>query len=299
MDNKEDTENKTIILAADHNGVELKRHIYEYLKDEGYHCIDLGPFSNKVSVDYTDYAFQLGQIIHNGDVKRGILICGTGVGMSVVANKFQNVRAALIHNLESAPKSREHNDSNVLCLGAWLTPTMGAEEIVESWLNTKFGEGRHVRRIEKISYHNPNNIIFTNGVFDVLHTGHIELLRFAKSLGDKLIVGINSDRAVKELKGSNRPINNEEERKKILESLREVDEVVVFDDMGTIDIISKVNPNVVVKGGEWTAEEIRRRDSIPPEIEIKIFPLVKDYSTTGFLNKIMGGETWTKKLEEN
>ncbi|MFH1593014.1 MAG: ribose 5-phosphate isomerase B [Candidatus Woesearchaeota archaeon] len=277
---------KAIVLASDHNGVELKKHLYDYLKEKGYNCIDLGPFTEKFSVDYTDYAFQLGQIIQNKDVGKGILICGTGVGMSVVANKFQDVRAALIHNLESAPKSREHNDSNVICLGAWLTPPKRAEEIIDVWLNTPFGEGRHVKRVEKISNHHPNTIVFTNGIFDILHMGHIGLLKFSKSLGDKLIVGINSDRATKTIKGEDRPVNNEEDRKKVLESVQEVDEVIIFDDTETKDIISKVKPTIVVKGGEWTAEEVRKRDEIPSEIGIKIFPLVKNYSTTEILKKI-------------
>ncbi|MEK6855511.1 MAG: ribose 5-phosphate isomerase B [Nanoarchaeota archaeon] len=288
---------ETIVLAADHNGVELKSLLYNYLKEKGHNCIDLGPFTNKTSVDYTDYAFQLGQIIHNGDVKKGILICGTGVGMSVVANKFQNVRAALVHNLETAPKSREHNDSNVLCLGSWLTPPSLAQEIVDSWLTTEFGEGRHVRRIEKIISHKPNTIVFTNGIFDMLHTGHIELLKFSKSLGNKLVVGINSDRTVKELKGPERPINKEKDRKKVLESIKEVDEVVIFDEIETTGIISRIKPDIVVKGGEWTAEEVRRRDKIPQEIEVKIFPLIKNYSTTETLRKIQD-ETWIKKQED-
>ncbi len=291
-------EDKTILLAADHNGVELKKHLTDYLKSMGYKCIDLGPFNDKQKVDYTDYAFQLGNIINNGDAKRGILICGTGVGMSIAANRFPNVRAALIHNLESAPKSREHNDSNVLCLGAWITAPEIAKQILDSWINASFEEGRHVKRVEKISEHKPNKIVFTNGVFDVLHKGHIELLNFSKSLGDKLIVGINSDRATKELKGATRPINNEEDRKKVLESIKEVDEVVIFDDTKTIDIISKIKPHIVVKGGEWTAEEVRKRDQIPDEIEIKICPLKKDYSTTNILKRAHE-KGWIKKDEAN
>jgi len=287
--------NKLIILASDHNGVELKSHLHSYLSKKDYTCIDMGPYTSKDSVDYTDYAYQLGHIIHSGDVPKGILICGTGVGMSIAANRFENVRAALIHNLESAPKSREHNNSNVLCLGSWISSLNQAEEIVGAWLNTEFGEGRHVKRVEKISYHKPNTVVLANGVFDILHWGHIELLKFAKGLGDKLIVAINSDRAVKELKGENRPINNENDRKRILQSLKEVDEVVIFDDVRTHDIIRDVNPNIVVKGSEYTADEIRKRDNLPDDIEVKIYPMVANHSTTSVLKKIKNIKTWKKK----
>ena len=134
--------------------------------------------------------------------------------MSIAANRHDKVRAALIHNQFTAPKSREHNDSNVLCLGSWITPSAQVEKILDFWIGTNFGEGRHVKRIEKLSNGSSEGIIFTNGVFDIIHTGHIELLRFAKSLGKKLVVGINSDKAVKKLKGDDRPINNQHDRKK-------------------------------------------------------------------------------------
>ena len=287
--------NKTIILAADHNGVQLKSHIYSYLSHRGYHCIDLGPYDNLKSVDYTDYATQLSQIIHNGDVLQGILICGTGVGMSIAANRFKNVRAALVHNIETAPKCREHNDSNILCLGSWITTPASSEQIVDLWLATNFGEGRHVKRIEKISDHKPNSVVFTNGVFDIFHAGHAQLLQFAKSLGDKLIVAINSDRIVAELKGPSRPVNNETDRKKILESIQEVDEVIIFDKHLPADLISSIQPDVVVKGGEWSAQEVRTRDNIENHIDVKIFPLVSDYSTTKVLSKIKEMKTTAKE----
>jgi rfaE bifunctional protein nucleotidyltransferase chain/domain len=137
-------------------------------------------------------------------------------------------------------------------------------------------------------------VVFTNGVFDILHVGHIELLKYAKSLGGKLVVGINSDRTTKILKGKERPINNEEGRKKVLESIRYVDRVVIFDDTQTINIIDEIKPDIVVKGGEWTAEEVRKRDKIPGDIEVKICPLVKDYSTTNTIKKIKEAETWEK-----
>ena len=281
---------KTIVLAADHNGVELKKVLYEHLKSNGYRCVDLGP-DNKSSVDYTDYAYQLGSIVDKKDADFGILICGTGVGMSIAVNRFKNVRGSLVHNLDTAPLTREHNDSNVICLGSWITTEKQSLQIVDTWLSTPFGEGRHVKRVEKITEHKPNKIVFTNGCFDILHTGHIGLLKFAKTFGDKLIVAINSDDSIKKLKGDNRPINSQQDRKAILESIDCVDEVVIFDSIEPKDIRDSVNPDVVVRGGEFTADEIRRRDEIKEDIVIKIFPLIVDKSTTGVIRKIKDNDS--------
>lgn len=283
---------KIIVLGADHNGVEVKRKIKYLLKEQGFICIDLGPYESHPSVDYVDYARQLGKIIQDsGGNHRGILICGTGVGMSIVVNKVESVRGALVHNMESAHKSREHNDSNVLCLGAWINDDAYNLSIVKAWLGEKFGEYRHVKRVEKIEPHNKEDIVFTNGVFDILHTGHIELLKFAKSLGGKLVVGLNSDRSVKQLKGADRPVNSENDRKAVLQSIRSVDEVVVFDELTPTELIATLQPNIVVKGGEWTANEIRERDKIPENIDIKIFPIMPGYSSTKVINDIRGADS--------
>jgi len=284
-----------IVLAADHNGVELKAEIRNYLKEKGIITIDLGPYNTEKKVDYVDYADQLSKIISNGDANKGILVCGTGVGMSIAANRYEKVRAALIHNQFTAPKSREHNNSNVLCLGSWITPLQQTKEILDFWIETNFGEGRHVKRIEKLSKTKEEKIVFTNGVFDIIHTGHIELLKFSKSLGNKLIVGINSDAAVRELKGSDRPINSERDRKKVLESISEVDQVIVFDDISPDDIRESIKPDVLVKGGEWSAAEVRERDKVSEDIEIKIFPFVNGYSTTEVVKKIKQKKTWKKQ----
>ena len=286
----------SIVLASDHNGVALKEKIKNYLKNNNHLVVDLGPYETENKVDYVDYASQLAEIVSRKDVDKGILICGTGVGMSIAANRFDNVRAALVHNEFTAPKCREHNNANVLCLGSWITDEEQSLKILDTWLVTDFGEGRHVKRVEKLDKSKKQNkIVFTNGVFDILHTGHIQLLKFAKSLGDKLIVGINSDKSVRAIKGDSRPINNQVDRKKILESLTFVDQVVIFDELESKNLLKSMNPNILVKGGEWTKEQVRQRDQVPDEIDVKIFPFVKDYSTTSTIKKIKEIETWLKK----
>jgi ribose 5-phosphate isomerase B len=284
---------KTIIISSDHNGVENKEQLKTYLKGEGYRVIDIGPYTSDVSVDYVDYAAQLSTIVGSREADRGILICGTGVGMSIVANRFPGVRAVLAHNELTAVKSREHNDSNVLCLGTWLSSQIEMRQLTTMWLDESWGEGRHVKRVEKIDSH--TGIVLTNGVFDILHKGHIEILKFAKTQGDKLIVAIDSDRRVKELKGDNRPVNNEEDRRRVLETNRYVDEVVIFDSVEELrGFYQTLSPNVIIKGSEWTADEVRVRDNIPDSIQIKVYPLVGNYSTTSTMQKIRSMETCEK-----
>lgn len=123
--------------------------------------------------------------------------------------------------------------------------------------------------------------VFTNGCFDILHRGHIELLEKSKQLGDYLIVGLNSDRSVGELKGSNRPINSEQDRKKALESLKFVDEVIIFDESTPYELIKRVQPDVITKGGDYIADNVVGNDLAI----VKIIPYVNGYSTTEILNK--------------
>ena len=284
---------KTIVISSDHNGVEDKEQLKTYLKGEGYRVIDIGPYTPEVSVDYVDYAAQLSTIVSNKEADRGILLCGTGVGMSIVANRYPGVRAVLAHNELTAVKSREHNDSNVLCLGSWLSSQIEMREMSKMWLDEAWGEGRHIKRITKIDVN--TGIVLTNGVFDILHKGHIELLKFSKIQGTKLIVAIDSDRRVKEFKGNDRPINNQEDRRRILETNRYVDEVVIFDSVEELQgFYDTLSPDVIVKGSEWTADEVRERDNIPENIQIKVYPLVGDYSTTNTMNKIRDMETCEK-----
>ena len=284
---------KTIIISSDHNGVENKQQLKTYLKGEGYRVIDIGPYTPDVSVDYVDYAAQLSTIVGSKEADRGILLCGTGVGMSIVANRFAGVRAVLAHNELTAVKSREHNDSNVLCLGSWLSSQVEMREMSKMWLDEAWGEGRHVKRVEKIDPH--TGIVLTNGVFDILHKGHIELLKFSKLQGNKLVVAIDSDERVRQLKGKDRPINNEEDRRRVLETNRYVDSVVIFNTTEELrDLYGTLSPYVIVKGSEWTADEVRERDSIPEDIQVKVYPLVGEYSTTNTMQKIRGKDSCEK-----
>ncbi|MDX1764972.1 MAG: ribose 5-phosphate isomerase B [bacterium] len=139
-----------VALGADHAGFQLKNEILEVLKEAGHQVEDFG-CSGPDSVDYPDYAEQVGRGVSEGRFDRGILVCGTGIGMCISANKFANVRAALCHNLFTARLSREHNDANVLTLGERLIGSGLAREIVKVWLETPFEGGRHARRVEKIN----------------------------------------------------------------------------------------------------------------------------------------------------
>ena len=131
-------------------------------------------------------------------------------------------------------------------------------------------------------------VIFTNGCFDILHAGHVEYLEAAKDLGDKLIVGINSDQSVKELKGKNRPLNKLDHRAKVLASLRCVDAVVVFGDRTPIKLISAVKPDILVKGGDYKINEIVGYEEVVQSGgKVMTIPLVKGISTTKIIQKMI------------
>lgn len=136
-------------LSCDHGGFELKEELKAFLRSEGMEPIDMGTFSED-SVDYPDFGILLAEKISRGELKKGILICGTGIGMSIVANKFKGVRAALVNDLFSSRFSREHTDANVLVIGGRVVGRELAKEIVRVWLDTPFAGGRHQRRIDKI-----------------------------------------------------------------------------------------------------------------------------------------------------
>lgn len=139
-----------IAIGADHAGYELKEIITNLLKETGYEPVDMGTGSS-CSVDYTDYAEAVAKAVSDGIYERGILICGTGIGMSIVANKFKNIRAALCNDLFTAKMSRLHNDANILCMGSRVIGTGLAKEIVKTWLTTNFEGDRHLKRLEKLN----------------------------------------------------------------------------------------------------------------------------------------------------
>ena len=138
-----------IAIGSDHAGYELKSALVKYLQKHQIEVHDMGTFS-KDSVDYPDYANQVCHTIIRDYSDLGILVCYTGIGMSMAANKHKGIRAALVTSVENAVLTREHNNANVLCLGAKDVSQELAIEIVEKFINTKFTEGRHMKRVEKV-----------------------------------------------------------------------------------------------------------------------------------------------------
>ncbi|MDU2024720.1 MAG: ribose 5-phosphate isomerase B [Finegoldia magna] len=138
-----------IAIAADHGGFELKDSMVEYIKSLGNEVMDLGTNSAD-SVDYPDYAKKVCEEIQQGNSDLGILICGTGIGMSLAANKFEGIRAACVSDVYSAKMSRNHNNANVLCIGARVIGDEVAKLIIKTFLENEFEAGRHQRRVDKI-----------------------------------------------------------------------------------------------------------------------------------------------------
>jgi len=140
---------KKLALASDHAGCELKEEIKKFLPELGYSFQDFGSDSLE-SVDYPDYAKIVAEKVSRGEYERGILLCGSGVGMAIVANKFPKVRAVQVNDIYTAVMSRRHNDTNILALASRVTAKDSAREIVKAWLETPFEAGRHERRLKKI-----------------------------------------------------------------------------------------------------------------------------------------------------
>ena len=136
-------------IASDHAGYELKESLKNSLKEEGIELLDLGP-QNTDSVDYPDYGIKLAKAVAEDDGMNGIVICGTGIGMSIVVNRFPGIRGTLCSDLYTAKLCREHNDSNILILGGRVVGKGLALEIVKTWLSTPFEGGRHQKRLDKI-----------------------------------------------------------------------------------------------------------------------------------------------------
>ena len=139
-----------IAFGSDHGGFELKQALLERLRSTGFAVRDCGSHGTE-SVDYPDFGSVVARAVASGEADRGVLVCTSGIGMSIIANKFPGVRAALVHDFEGARTSREHNDANVLVLSGAKTDALLAAKILELWLATPFAGGRHQRRIDKIS----------------------------------------------------------------------------------------------------------------------------------------------------
>jgi ribose 5-phosphate isomerase B len=138
-----------IALGSDHRGYQLKLRLDKTLREMGHDVIDVGTHDGQ-RVDYTDYAEMVSQKVRGGEVDRGVLICGTGIGMAIAANKFPGVRAATVHDELTAEMCRRHNDVNVLCLSGDMLGERPIDSMIDIWLKTPFEGGRHARRVDKI-----------------------------------------------------------------------------------------------------------------------------------------------------
>lgn len=136
-------------IATDHAGVDLKDYTVELLKTKGHEVVDLGPY-NKDRVDYPDYAIKVCHAVLADKESQGILICGSGIGMSMAANRHHGIRAALCHDAYTATVARGHNDANVLCFGERIVGKGVAESIIDAWIAGSFEAGRHTQRVQKI-----------------------------------------------------------------------------------------------------------------------------------------------------
>ncbi|MFO8056225.1 MAG: ribose 5-phosphate isomerase B [bacterium] len=138
-----------IAIASDHAAFDLKQHLLKYLLKKGYAVIDMGT-RNRKSVDYPAYAHKLARSVSSGEVSSGILLCGTGIGTSIAANRHAGVRAALVHDIFTARMAKAHNNANILVLGGRILAPHYAEILVDTWLETEYEGGRHQRRLDMI-----------------------------------------------------------------------------------------------------------------------------------------------------
>ena len=139
-----------VAIASDHGGINIRKELISLMEEMNIEYVDLGCECN-ASVDYPDYAIPVAEKVVNGEVDRGILICGTGIGMSIVANKVKGIRCALVHDTFSAKATREHNNTNVLAMGERVIGTGLARDIAKIWLTTPFEGGRHAKRVNKVT----------------------------------------------------------------------------------------------------------------------------------------------------
>lgn len=138
-----------LALACDHGGFKLKETVKKHLEEKGYEVVDFGTY-NEESCDYPDYASKAAFAVAKKECEKGIVICGTGIGVSIVANKVHGIRCALVHDVFSAKATRQHNDTNMMAMGARVIGEGLALEIVDAWLNASYEGGRHDLRIEKM-----------------------------------------------------------------------------------------------------------------------------------------------------
>lgn len=146
-----------VAIGSDHGGVNIRKEIIELMESMNIEVVDIGCECSE-SVDYPDYAIPVAEKVASGEVDRGILICGTGIGMSIAANKVKGIRCALVHDTFSAKATREHNDSNILAMGERVIGPGLARDIAKIWLETDYEGGRHARRVGKISEYEGENI---------------------------------------------------------------------------------------------------------------------------------------------
>ena len=139
-----------IAIASDHAGFELKSTLQQELIDQGYDILDLGTNSFN-STDYPDFGYAMANALKDGQAARGVLVCGSGIGMSIAANRYWQIRAALVQDVEGARMSRLHNDANVVCFAGRVIAPENAKDCLKTFLRTEFEGGRHVRRVEKLS----------------------------------------------------------------------------------------------------------------------------------------------------
>ncbi|HAD23481.1 MULTISPECIES: ribose 5-phosphate isomerase B [Kandleria] len=138
-----------IAIACDHGGFRLKNVLIENMKAQGVEVVDFGTYSEE-SCDYPDYASKAAKAVANGECDRGVVVCGTGIGVSITANKVKGIRCALCHDVFSAKATRAHNDANMIAMGQRVIGEGLAVEILNAWLHTEFEGGRHIKRIEKM-----------------------------------------------------------------------------------------------------------------------------------------------------
>ncbi|HEV2766137.1 MAG TPA: ribose 5-phosphate isomerase B [Acidimicrobiales bacterium] len=139
-----------IAIGSDHAGLPLKKELVEFLEEGGHQVDDLGTTDSE-SVDYPDFGAAVGRAVSAGDSELGVCVCGTGIGISIAANKVDGVRAAVVHDVTSARLAKQHNDANVVCMGARLVGPEVAREALHAFLDAKWEAGRHGRRVEKIT----------------------------------------------------------------------------------------------------------------------------------------------------